>query len=298
MRLDLKKKYIAAVSGGPDSMAMLDKYRKYIIGVCHVNYHKRIDSDYDTSLVYEYCSKHNIKLLTLDVNKNIYKNSQQNNFQALARTIRYEFFVECAKKFNCNDLLIAHNLNDFLETATMQENRKSLNFFYGIKPINKYKTLTIYRPLLNIFKSDLEKYCKDKHIAYAIDSSNLQDVYERNRVRKQINSLSKQEQKKLLAKFNLRNKKYALIEKQVLKNLAKWELTKYSVNFIKHSRLNEQILNGVIYLYLKKYNILRVNHNKIKMIKSFIQADKSNQYLRLEDGIRLLKKDKKIKVVK
>ena len=111
-----KKKYIAAVSGGPDSMALLDQFKKVIVGVCHVNYHKRVDSNYDTKLVKDYCKKHKIPLAIYDVNTKVYKTSLQHNFQTLAREIRYEFFVKCGNKFKCKNLLIAHNLNDFLET--------------------------------------------------------------------------------------------------------------------------------------------------------------------------------------
>lgn len=218
MRL-FQKKYIAAVSGGPDSMALLDKYKKVIVGVCHVNYHKRADSDNDTQVVMDYCSSHHIPLSIYDVDKKLYQKSKIRNFQAMAREIRYNFFCQCAKQYKCNDLLVAHNLNDFLETAIMQQNRKSENFFYGIKPINKYKNLTIYRPLITTFKNDLEKYCKSHDIQYAIDSSNSLDIYERNRVRKQLSKLSRTQLSSLYKKFVSRNKKQSLIEKQVNKYL-------------------------------------------------------------------------------
>ncbi|MCQ3908372.1 MAG: tRNA lysidine(34) synthetase TilS [Mycoplasmoidaceae bacterium] len=212
-----KKCYIAAVSGGPDSMALLDKYHNVIIGVCHVNYHKRSDSNFDTKIVSDYCKKHKIKLAICDVDKKVYKDTK--NFQNFARQIRYQFFVQCGKDFKCNNMLIAHNLNDFLETAIMQENRNSLNFFYGIKSTNKFESLNIYRPLINEFKNDLEKYCQKHGISYAIDSSNALDIYERNRIRKQLSKLTRTELLKLYTKFVARNKKQEKIEKQVLSYL-------------------------------------------------------------------------------
>ncbi|MCQ2956445.1 MAG: tRNA lysidine(34) synthetase TilS [Mycoplasmoidaceae bacterium] len=214
-----KNKCIAAVSGGPDSMALLHKFRRNIIAVCHVNYHKRVDSDYDTKIVKEYCAKHNIRLFVHNVNPSVYASSPEHNFQTLARQIRYEFFVKCAQKVHCNNLLIAHNLNDFIETAIMQENRHSLNFFYGIKKQSTYKTLKIDRPLLREFKSDLEKYCTSKKIAYAIDSSNSLDIYERNRIRKQLSKLSKKELMELYRKYQKRNKRHEKIEKIINKHL-------------------------------------------------------------------------------
>lgn len=297
MIFNINKKYIAAVSGGPDSMAMLDKYHKNIVGVCHVNYHKRVDSDYDTSVVIKYCKEKKIPCAVLDVDKSTYEKSDEHNFQTLARNIRYDFFVKCSKKFKCKNLLIAHNLNDFLETAIMQEKRNSLNFFYGIKETNEFKGLKIYRPLLNEFKKDLEQYCLINHIPYAIDSSNASDIYERNRIRKQLNKLSKKELLKKYANICLRNQKLQLVEKKVNKLLKQWETLNWSVDYFKKSKFNQQIQSSLIYLLIKKYNI-NINHNKIKLVEDFVLSDKSNISLRLGEGYKLVKKNRQLKMIK
>ena len=290
-----KKRYIAAVSGGPDSMALLDKYCKHIIGVCHINYHKRVDSDYDTQIVKDYCAKHNIPLAICDVNKKVYAKAKQHNFQSLAREIRYEFFVKCGKKFKCDNLLIAHNLNDFIETAIMQENRKSLNFFYGIKPITQYKTLTIYRPLIEQWKKDLEQYCINHKVDYAIDSSNASDIYERNRIRKQ---LSKYSRKQLLDKYNkivARNKKQALLEKKVNLIVNNWKRNNYSIDYFK--TINDNYIDSVVYVFLKNNVINNINYNKIKLVRDYIVSKKSNNKLRLENNIKLSKHNRKVAIV-
>ena len=61
--LDLNNLYVVGVSGGCDSMALLDIMQKkgYRIIVCHVNYHLRNDSDLDQKTVEDYCKKHNIR---------------------------------------------------------------------------------------------------------------------------------------------------------------------------------------------------------------------------------------------
>ena len=292
MKFDKNKKYIAAVSGGPDSMALLNKYHKNIIGVCHVNYHKRADSYRDTEIVVKYCKSKHLKLKVLDVKKSQYKKYKINNFQALARKIRYDFFLKCSKEFKCKNILMGHNLNDFLETAIMQKNRKSLNFYYGIKPINTYKDLTIYRPLINEFKKDLEIYCKKNHIAYAIDSTNALDVYERNRVRKQLNKKTKKQLLNLYKSIQTRNKRQELKEKQINKRLTEWKKAKYSLNFFRKSNCKENLL----YLFLKEQNIQTINHNKIDLAKKFLLSQKSNCKLRLEEGIWLQKKNKQMQM--
>ncbi len=154
------RKYLAAVSGGPDSMALLDLYRDIIKVVCHVNYKKRVDSDYDQGIVEKYCEEHGIKCYSKVLTDVDYEPG--GNFQSLARQIRYDFFVEVAQKENLDTILIAHNLNDHLETAYMNIKRKSLAPFYGIKKINHYKNLKIIRPLITIKKDDLQWYCDYK----------------------------------------------------------------------------------------------------------------------------------------
>lgn len=295
--INKNKKYIAAVSGGPDSMALLDKYHKHIVGVCHVNYHKRVDSNNDQNIVTQYCKKHNIPLAVYEVNKKEYANASVHNFQALARTIRYEFFVSCSKKFKCNNLLIAHNLNDFLETAIMQERRNSNNFFYGIRQNNKYENLNICRPLLNEFKVDLQKYCDDNNILYAIDSSNASDIYERNRIRKELLKLSKKQLLKLKAKFDKRNIKFAKEQKLIEKTFDKWSTENFNIDYFNKLKLSSAQLNSLLFLYLKLNNINRVNHNKIKLVRDFIISKKVNEGLRLETNIYLTKKNKHLKVV-
>lgn len=286
-------KFIAAVSGGPDSMALLDKYHKKIIGVCHVNYHKRDDSDLDEKIVVDYCKSFNIPVAIYNVNKKAYINAK--NFQNLARQIRYNFFVKCGKKFKCNNLLIAHNLNDFLETAIMQENRKSLNFFYGIKQRNKFETLNVYRPLIHEFKADLERYCITNKIPYAIDSSNSSDIYERNRIRKELSKFSKQKLLILYKKYTNRNKQQQLKEKKTLSYLSDWHKNNYSILYFK--KIHGTYIDSLIYIYLKNNNINNVNYNKIKLVRDFIVSKQSNLGLRLEQGIKLWKKDGRIEII-
>jgi tRNA(Ile)-lysidine synthase len=133
------KKYLAAVSGGPDSMAMLSKYKRKIYVVCHVNYHKRDSSIRDENIVKKFCSENKIKCEVLNVTKKIYHSYKEKNFEHLARNIRYDFFCEIGKKYNIDKLLVAHNEDDFLETALMQKNKKSKTLFLGIKKNSNYK---------------------------------------------------------------------------------------------------------------------------------------------------------------
>jgi tRNA(Ile)-lysidine synthase len=193
------KRYIAAISGGPDSMALLNKFRDKISVVCHVNYNKRDTADRDMKIVQDYCKKHHITCEVLKCDKQTYSKYElaSTNFQTVARLIRYDFFLKIAKQNKIFDLLVAHNMNDFMETAFMQRKKNSRALFYGIKKDNIYQgVLKIHRPLIKVLKSKLESYCVKNNVNYGIDESNMTNVYQRNITRKIINTYSPTDFKK------------------------------------------------------------------------------------------------------
>lgn len=184
-------KIIVACSGGPDSMALLDMERKqgHEIVVCHVNYKKRKSADRDERYVKEYCEKHQLKMYTLYP---VYPGDV--NFQAWARDVRYEFFEETARKENITKIYIAHQKDDVIETYFFQKQRNMLCDTYGLMPTSKRKEFTLFRPLLQYEKKDLEQYCKDNEVSYGVDESNLSDDYTRNQIRhSRIDLMSSQE---------------------------------------------------------------------------------------------------------
>ena len=118
--------YILGVSGGSDSMFLLDNLRrkKYKIIVAHINYKKRIDSDWDEKIVKNYCQKHSL-LLEIHQEKNG-NHFSKINFQDKARKIRYNFFQKLADKNQTKYIVVAHHFDDHLETYLLQKQRKSL----------------------------------------------------------------------------------------------------------------------------------------------------------------------------
>lgn len=66
-----QQRYLAAVSGGPDSMALLYAYKKLIYGVCHVNYNKRKTAKRDELIVKNFCLKNKIKFFCKRVSKRL-----------------------------------------------------------------------------------------------------------------------------------------------------------------------------------------------------------------------------------
>ncbi|CAH1755782.1 23655_t:CDS:2 [Entrophospora sp. SA101] len=126
------KLWIAGISGGPDSMFLLDKLRQenYKIIVAHVNYKRRVDSDFDEELVKQYCQKFSLPLEVYQVPNSEY--NYVSNFQDKARRIRYNYFQKIADKYQTKYIVVAHHLDDHLETYLLQAQRKSLLEYWGL----------------------------------------------------------------------------------------------------------------------------------------------------------------------
>lgn len=185
-------KIVIAVSGGPDSMALLDILYKlknefnkeynisYSIYVAHVNHMLRQESNDEKIYVENFCKERNIDFHYLE--KDVRNESIEHKMgtEEYARKIRYDFFEEVRIKTDSNKIAVAHNLNDNVETIILNIIRGC-----GIKGLCGMQVVfgNIIRPLLDITKKELLDYCFNNNINPCFDKSNEQDIYMRNRVR-------------------------------------------------------------------------------------------------------------------
>lgn len=292
-----KKNYVIAVSGGPDSLALLHMYHKYVKAVCTVKYNKRIDCDFDVECVRKMCTKYNLQFELLDVTDEIYNSIPEKNFQNKARIIRYNFFKEIAKKYNTNKILVAHHIDDFMETAYMQQEQNSNLYFYGIREITKLDDgFEIHRPLIRKYrKATLERYCQDFNIQYAIDSSNNEPVYERNKVRKIIETWDTKRVYEFLKSIDKINKNQQKKYKHMIKNYNLWKENNFNIRMFKDFNNDEQI--SLIYQFLEDNKFYRQSKDKVNGIIDFIIGMHGKKY-RLTDELYLVKLNNSISIIK
>ncbi len=290
------KKYLAAISGGPDSMALLYKYWRKIAVVCSVNYNKRENSILDNQIVEEFCKQHQITYCLLNVTEQMYDEVSSNNFQDVARVIRYNFFEKIAAQYHLYNLLVAHQETDNLETAYMQQQRKSQALYYGIKKNSNYHNLVITRPLLKYSKKELQEFCDQKKIPYAIDYTNDLDMYERNRVRKIIQGWNKEELKLFKKTIHVYNKTHSKLLKKVQKSFTEWKFSNFSYSYFKNLN-DEKIKYYSIYNLLSFYDESNISRNKINQIIDFLKH-KNKKHYRLENNKYLVIDNDTIKVIK
>ena len=150
MQYENKNKYVVAVSGGTDSMALLSMMleKKCSLVVAFVNYHTRKESDKEEDMVKSFCALHNVKCYVKDA----YSSSKKGNFEAWARDVRYAFFKEVYTKEKASSLIVAHHKDDLIETYLMQKKRGAIVSYYGIKETTTINAMKVARPLLSYRK--------------------------------------------------------------------------------------------------------------------------------------------------
>jgi tRNA(Ile)-lysidine synthase len=182
---------ILAVSGGPDSVCLLDIFsklkKKYSLKliIAHVNYGLRgRDSKRDEKLVRDLAEKYGLEIFVLhpvETHCNASLRRDKNNFpENTLRDIRYDFFEQTRKKYNFDHIAVAHNLDDQAETFLMRVLRGS-----GIRGLSamKYKNNKIIRPLLNVPRVDIIDYLKKNKLAWREDKTNFETKFTRNKIR-------------------------------------------------------------------------------------------------------------------
>ncbi|QEH61210.1 tRNA(Ile)-lysidine synthase [Spiroplasma chinense] len=188
MKIDTSKKYIVGLSGGPDSIYMLNELSKIIdnqnIIACHVNYNYRSDSNIDQQICEKFCKAKGIKLLIKNIEQSYDKLKE--NFESWAREQRYDMFYKVGKENGIDTILIAHNLNDDIETFLMQKQKNIKPKYYGINKNSSYKDLKIIRPIIEVKKSEILNSLKEQNITYAVDTTNSDTKYTRNKIRSEL----------------------------------------------------------------------------------------------------------------
>lgn len=178
-----KKRYLVGVSGGWDSMALLEAllregYQNLL--VCHLNHRLRgLESDEDAEFVRFQAEAHGLTCVVEceDVAERAQRNRQ--SVETAARYARYDFFERCAAKHGVRHLFLAHQAHDQAETMLLNlcrgTGRRGLT---GMHAVTEFGNLTVIRPLLQRTRQEIPAPS-----CFRQDASNLTLAYSRNRVR-------------------------------------------------------------------------------------------------------------------
>lgn len=187
--------YILAVSGGVDSVALLDMFTKKLnpdnIVVAHFDHGIRgQESKSDALFVEKLSQKYRVKCEI--GHGNLTKDASEDE----ARQKRYEFLRATAANHK-GSIMTAHHQDDLIETIAINLTRGT-----GWRGLAVFGDTTISRPLLNVRKSELYAYALTHNLEWVEDETNQTDAYLRNRLRRRVNMLlSQHDREKLLALY-------------------------------------------------------------------------------------------------
>lgn len=285
-------------SGGYDSMALLDilnnlsKIYKFKLIALHLNHNWRgEESANEAQNCAQFCVQNGIEFYTETLDAN------EKHTETRARELRYQFFNNAIEKFNITALFTAHTKSDTAETLVYRMIKGTgIKGLQGIAP----QLGKIYRPMLDISRSEIEEYCKNKALTPNFDSSNNNNNYSRNFIRNEV-----------LPKFKKINLNYedalnslsilAFEEEQIIKEYTK-SLNLYDNDKIltpKFKNLSIQMQKRIVYETYVKYDFEYTQErilNTLKFINENINS-KSGKKCSIDATHWLFVSEKYIEVI-
>ena len=260
--INLKKKFVVAVSGGPDSLALtaltkaVNSEKKLRFFYVLVNHNIRKNSFLEANKIKRLLKKNQIHLNILNNKSQIKK-----NIQSEARKIRYDLLIKFCKKKKTKVLMTAHHLDDQVETFFIRLSRGSgLTGLSAMQKLTKLnREILLLRPLLNVQKKNLIKISKMAFGGFIQDPSNKNVKFLRTRVRSLKRPLNK----------------IGITYEQIIKSINNLSSSKETLDHYYTKISNE--------LILKKNNQITINLTTFKTLKSDIK------YRLINDSIKRLK---------
>ncbi|MGA9768125.1 MAG: tRNA lysidine(34) synthetase TilS [Blastocatellia bacterium] len=199
---------VVGVSGGPDSVALLDMLARLRemptslfnlkLHVAHLDHRLRgRESARDAQFVRQMAARLGVSVSIEACDVRAEAESSRRGIEEVAREIRYDFLLRVARKVDCDRICTGHTMSDQAETFLMRLARGAgLRGLAAMRPVTKAHTFgkdeggafhpLLVRPLLSITREEVEAYCKKRGLEFRIDATNLSADYTRTRVRRDV----------------------------------------------------------------------------------------------------------------
>ena len=247
------KKFLLAISGGVDSMVLLELFKNTKLNFCvaNCNFNLRKDSNKEVELVNNYCNKFKIDFHTVIFDTKSFMIENSVAVQEAARELRYNYFSELKKELNYDILVTAHHLDDNIETFLINTIRGS-----GIKGLSSMKVYNgdLFRPLLGVEKNDIYEFSKNNNVKYIEDLSNQSNKYLRNKIRNIV-----------LPTFQNLDRKFKNSWAKSITNIQ--EADDY-ISFQVKKIINDLSLES--YLFIKKIDVSKIKNHEFFLLKHFL----------------------------
>ena len=284
---------VLGLSGGPDSVFLLhalsilkpiilkEKKISYEIHAAHVNHMIRIEADKDASIARKNADSVNATFHILEFDCINEAKRLKIGTEECGRKVRYEFFNEVKEKTNATKIATAHNAGDNAETVL-------LNFIRGAGLVGlsgmNFKNNDLIRPILNISKQDIIEYLNENNIEYAIDKTNLENDYTRNKIR---NDLIKKIEKEYNPNFVNALNRMANINK------LDEEIIEETINE-KYNELDLKVKDNKIYLNTVEFNKLSIGirYRLVrKILNELLGSTQNIEMIHIKDTCKLIEEN-------
>ncbi|MEI7759109.1 MAG: tRNA lysidine(34) synthetase TilS [bacterium] len=284
-------RYVVAVSGGVDSVVLLDlltREKGLILAVAHFDHGIRDESYIDRDFVEQLAAKYGLEFYSEDGNLGNTASEEQ------ARIARYNFLERVKDEFNAQMIITAHHQDDLLETAALNILRGT-----GRKGLSSLKsTKSLLRPLLNYSKEEIIEYALKNNLNWVEDKTNLDTKYRRNYVRHELlGNLSDNEKDHLIDvvhRTDIINKEIdKALNAEINNHMSKDEMDRYWFVMLPHDLSEEIMAQWLRNSGLASFDRKTINRSVIAA-KTLKPGKKSEIY----KNFKLLIEDKSLKIIK
>lgn len=177
LKLNSDFKIVISLSGGVDSMVLLHVIYKLnyknLIAV-HINYNNHTQCNDELDFINYYCNKLNIKLIyrtIFEINRNqCHNNGLRDIYEDITKQIRFDMYNLVSDENTY--VILGHNKDDCFENIiTNINNKKNYDNLSGMNYLSYIENINIFRPMLDIPKSDIINYANNNNIPYLRDST-------------------------------------------------------------------------------------------------------------------------------
>lgn len=188
--LDPARPVLAGVSGGPDSLCLLGILQAagYAVIVAHFNHRLRPEAELEAAAVSATARRLGLPFVSDSADVQQYAEKHTLSLEEAARNLRYRFLFASAREHEAQAVAVGHTADDQVETVLMHFLRGA--GLSGLKGMEYRSFLPVFdrqialvRPLLALWHTDTEGYCKEHSLETHIDPSNADQAYFRNRLR-------------------------------------------------------------------------------------------------------------------
>ncbi len=184
---------IAGFSGGADSLCLLHLFKQQQVQViaAHFNHHLRPEADAEAAVCRETAESWGVPFIEGTGDVQGFSAEHKLSIEETSRILRYRFLFATAKTQAASAVAVAHHADDQVETILMHLLRGAgSNGLTGMKylsadPLGE-SDIPLIRPLLGIWRSEIQQYCVEHHLTPLEDTTNFDPTYFRNRIRLEL----------------------------------------------------------------------------------------------------------------